>query len=106
MAVTRRIAMYVIAVAVFAVIHTFLLMVWMSSLTVPIMRVADLGITDVQFGKDCLNVTLKNYCTQAKTVNKVMVYQVNPRPAPKEELILAHELVHEPIQWVRKSQFV
>ena len=97
MAVTRRIAMYVIAVAVFAVIHAFLLMAWMSPLEVGITRMADVAITDVQFGKDCLNVTLKNYVTQAKTVNKVLVYQVNPRPAPEEELVLAYELVHEPI---------
>ena len=96
MAITRRIAMYVIAVAVFAVIHAFLLMAWTNSLEVGITPMADVAITDVQFGKDCLNVTLKNYVTQAKTVNKVMVYQVNPRPTPKE-LALAHELVHKTI---------
>jgi len=71
MAITRRLAIYVIIVAVLAVTITLLLMAWVSSLTVPGMRLDDLDITDVQFSKDYLNITVKNLCTQAKIVSEV-----------------------------------
>ena len=99
MATKRKLAIYIIVIAAFAVTHTLLLMAWIGNLEpAGPMRTTDIAITDVQFGKDYLNVAVKNYCYQTKTVSEVMVYRsLNPRPAPEDELILAHELVHEPI---------
>lgn len=60
MPTNRRLAIYVIAVAVLAVAGTALSMAWISSLSVGNTPMADLNITDVQFNEDYMTIKVKN----------------------------------------------
>ena len=60
MPTNRRLAIYVIAVAVLAVAGTALSMAWISSLSVGNTPMANLNITDVQFNEDYMTIKVKN----------------------------------------------
>ena len=74
MATNRILDKYTIAtVAVLAVIGTFLFIAWIDASSVHIMHTADLSITNVQFDKDYLTVTVKNQGSFAYTISEVTV---------------------------------
>jgi hypothetical protein len=60
-------------VAILAVMGMVLLVAWIDATSVHIMHTADLSITNVQFDKDCLTVTVKNQGSIAFTINQVTV---------------------------------
>ena len=73
--VTNRILdKYTVAtVAILVVMGTLILIAWIDATSVHIMNTADLSITNVQFDKDCLTVTVKNQGSLAYTINEVTV---------------------------------
>ena len=73
MPTNRRLAIYVIAVAVLAVVGTSLSIAWMSSLSVGITPMANLNITDVHFEKDHLNITVENIGNYNLIIREVRV---------------------------------
>lgn len=73
MPTNRRLAIYVIAVAVLAVAGTSLSMAWISSLSVGTMPTANLKITDVQFNEDCMTIEVKNQGNYNLIIREVRV---------------------------------
>ena len=93
MAINRRLAPYVIVFVFLAAVGTLMLIAtWIGSLTVGITRGADLNISDVQFEKDYLNITVENICDQAKVVSEVTIsYQgsvIENQPATRRTIPL------------------
>ena len=74
MATNRILDKYTIAtVAILVVMGTLILISWIDATSVHIMNTADLSITNVQFDKDYLTVTVKNQGSLAYTINEVTV---------------------------------
>lgn len=73
MPTNRRLAIYVIAVAILAVAGTSLSMAWISSLSLGITPMADLNITDVQFNEDYMTITVKNQGNYNLIIREVRV---------------------------------
>lgn len=97
MAVTRRRCIYEFVVVVALVVAgTFLLATW-SALNPGITPPSPLWITDVQFEKGCLNITVENTGTQARTINEVKVYQSSNPYASSEYESNSTYVVHESI---------
>jgi len=78
----------VIALTVLAFTGILLTLAWMSPLTVNPMANEALSVTDVQFDKGCLTVTVKNIGVSATTINEVTVNQTSTQHTVP---------VHEPI---------
>ena len=73
MPTNRRLAIYVIAVAILAVAGTSLSMAWISSLSLGITPMADLNITDVQFNEDYVTIEVKNQGNYDLIIREVRV---------------------------------
>ena len=74
MATNRILDKYTIAaVAILTVMGTLLLIAWIDATSVHVMHTADLSITQVQFDKDYLTVTVKNQGNLTYTINEVTV---------------------------------
>jgi hypothetical protein len=98
MTVIRRRCLYEFVVVVALVVAgTFLLATWIGSLTPGITQPPPLWITTVQFEKDCLNITVENTGTQARTINEVKVYQSSNPYASSEYESNSTYVVHESI---------
>ena len=98
MAATQRRSIYEFVVVVALVVAgTFLLATWIGALTPGITPPSPLWITDVQFEKGYLNITVENTGTQARTINEVKVYQSSNPYAYSEYESNSTYVVHESI---------
>jgi hypothetical protein len=80
----------VIALTVLAFTGILLTLAWMSPLTVSPMANEALSITDMQFSKGCLTLTVKNVGVSAATINEAMVNQISTQhTVPLHEPIAA-----------------
>jgi hypothetical protein len=74
MAINRVVALYIgMAAALAFAVFVLPTLVCMWAPPYGITKMSDLGITEVQFEKDYLNITVENICTQAKTISEVTV---------------------------------
>jgi hypothetical protein len=74
MATNRILDKYTIAIfATLIITGTLLLIAWIDATSVHIMHTADLNITNVQFDKDYLTLTVKNQGSLTYTINEVTV---------------------------------
>ncbi len=78
---TRKVIVVVGVILAFAVAGIMLTVAWMSALTIPIMHSENLKITDAQFNKGFLTVTVKNtgdtrYDLDVITITQILVVPI------------------------------